>query len=390
MKAIHSLIVAGALLGSVVPGNGQSLFFQAFVKVDPSKQIPAPSADSVINCVCPENSGGYVAVWDQSVSGNAVVEHHDEFNALIWRQVIAPTSTNENTRLVLAGTDRVLWGSAFRWLLLDQATGNILRSGEWNYPDLDTRKVILRNDQFYIQQGQQITGYNRDVDCTGTVSSGLEEGRWDVVEGSWLIDRQDRTNHVLRIATLDDSLQAVNVREVSLPCSTGGGYVSHLALGANDETLVVASSIEWTPKTLHIFSQVTRDGVVLWQTRVQGSEHLTGSAILNNGWLLSGIDFAYPQGPQFLRLLDFCGWPQARQHDTTSDSQRWEYVVVNTAPPRLLHTITDNNLEIFDLAVVQSPPWSTFADLWDDFIFGPPFEPNPTPGFWRTRTSPPQ
>jgi hypothetical protein len=387
MKAKRILITAALLLATTVSSEAG---FTAYVTAPPGKTLVPPSADSVFSTIRPENSGAYIAVWDQTNSPSSVMERRDASNALVWQQVLT-NSLGESTRLVLVGKGTVVWASGSCWTLLDQQTGAILRSGNWNFPTLDPRKLIVRSDAFYVQQGNQITGFNTNMDCIGTVTTALEEGRWDVVEGTWLIDRTARTNHILRVATLNDALQAVNIQEIPLLTSRAGGYVSHMPLGANGSMLVVASTLEWTPDTLQFFTMVTRDGEVLWQNTVSGSMHLTGSAVLTNGWLLSGIDFAKPetQNRQYLLVIDACGWPQPRQY--YDPSLRWEFIVLNANSPRLLQSQDDGRLVLYNLVVTNwTPWWMDTTDPWSEFWIGPAFIPDTSTGYWSTPTSPPQ
>jgi hypothetical protein len=236
--------------------------------------------------------------------------------------------------------------------------------------------------------GSTFTEYDTNLTQVATHTSGLLEGQWDFVEGSWLVDRADTTNYCLRVATLTDALEAADVRVVSLAADRDGAFVSHLPIAASADNLVAISTIEWTPRTRTILTMVTREGEVRWQNGWYGSEHITGWSVGTNGWLLSGINFAQSQGIcQYLLHVDLCGWLDNRQHYYASP--KWEFVVLNTEPPRLLHQDSDNSVEVFDLVPQEMDPWWDWWEAWTNPWIGPPFILPEQTSFWRTRTSPP-
>jgi len=457
MKTHLLLLVSASLLAFPVGSAAANAYFRI-----PAGAFPPPTSDSVIHSVLPDNTGRCVAVWDQPDSATVLIELRGTNGAQLWARSVDLPDDGEKTRLALAGPDRLLWATAYRWLVLDWNTGATLTNGTWSHPDLDSRKVLLKNRSLFIQQGRYVTvattnapppppppppppepppvsegdgtpptgddppppaeepgsgepggvfldpeagagpvvtyqqvcvgsyffEYDTNLTLVATHTSGLLEGKWDFVEGSWLVDRADRTNYCLRVATLSDSLEATGILEFPLDGDRNEGFVSHLPIGASADNLVVISTLEWTPRTRTVVSMVNRDGAVCWQNGWYGSEHITGWNLGTNGWLLSGINFDQAQGNcQYLLYMDLCGWLDRRQHYYASP--KWEFVVLNTDPARLLHQASDRSVEVFDLQVQELNPWWEWWEAWTNPWIGPPFILPTQTSYWRTRTSPP-
>jgi hypothetical protein len=451
MKTTTLILIAATFGVAPLSCSGANAYFRI-----PAGAFPPPTAQSTVHTLLPDNLGRCVAVWNQPDSQSVLIELRGTNGAQVWGHSIASLPDGEQTRLALAGPDRVLWASSRHWLLLDWESGQTLTNGTWNHPDLDSRKVVVRNNALLIQEGRYTTvavtnapppappppppptdnpppseetepppaneeppsgdpggmlidpeagmgpavtyrevcigstfyEYDTNLNMVATHLSDVLEGQWDFVDGTWLIDRADRTNYVLRVATLTDALEAENVRVVSVDGDRAEGFVSHLPIGASAENLVVISTVEWTPRTRTVATMLNREGVVQWQNGWYGSEHITGWNVGTNGWLLSGINFAQAQGNcQYLLFMDLCGWLDYRQHYYASP--KWEFMVLNTEPARLLHQTWDNNVEVFDLRMEEWSPWWEWWEAWTNPWVGPPFVLPTQTSFWRTRTSPP-
>ena len=241
--------------------------------------------------------------------------------------------------------------------------------------------------QRQVSAGTRFTAYDTNMTSLGTLTSSIDLNRWECVEGSWLIDRTERTTPVLRYATLSDALEVTDVREIPVGNGVGGGFVEHLVIGADASRLVVISTVDWTPATLTAFTIATRAGELLWQATYNGSQHITGFSMTEDGWLLSGIDFARPESSQFLWLLNYRGWPQQKQH--YYDTQSWEFVVQNNRPPRLLHQAPGSSVVLYDLQVVTSFSWWDWLEELFYGWLGDPFVPPTDTTYWASKTSPP-
>lgn len=257
-------------------------------------------------------------------------------------------------------------------------------------PSTSVRAVYVEDTatvERQVRSGTVFAAFDTNMTQVATVNSSLDLGTWEAVEGTWLVDRSQRTRPVLRYATLSDALEPTGIREVSLMDSEWEGFVEHRVLGAEPDRLVVVSTLEKTPATRTVFSIVDRAGNLLWRRTYTGSQHITASAMSERGWLLSGIDFSQASTPQFLWLLTYRGWAQQKQY--YYDSQSWEFILHNTDPARLIHHTSDNQVAVYELRVEHDYTfWDWLEELLNGWL-GEAFAPPTATAYWDVRTAPP-
>jgi hypothetical protein len=322
-----------------------------------AQPVPYPNESSTFNCILPENSGGYVAVWDDATNSLVILEHRSATGVQTWTNTLF-LATNENTRVVLASTNRVLWCSAQRWVFLNRDTGAIVATAAWDHPLLDPNKIIIR-DRYDVGLGKDIlhvinsgtaTAYLFDTNMTarGSCLAAPPQGLWASFAGTWLIDLSNRTNHSIRVALLTD---LDNPRDIPLPTTLDGGYTENRVLSADTNTMYVLSSINWPTITLHYLTLFNGDGII-FQNRMSCRESFTGVTAMPNGWLLSARTIGATVAEHYLFRVDTDGGvnPQLRIYPSAPQN----YIALNTDPPRVLHVIDAAHSEIF---TVTSEPW---------------------------------
>ena len=331
-----------------------------------ARPVPCPTETSVFNCLLPENSGGYVAVWDDGANNNVIIEHQSATNTQTWRRDLS-LATDESTRVVLASINRVLWCSAQRWVFLDRDTGTNVSTGSWDHPLLAAEKIIIREDIMYVIKEETtscfdtniivgsdedlslMVAYRFDTNMTalGTVFVAAPQGLWASYAGSWLLDLSSRSSHSIRVVSIATGAQT----EIPLPTDVEDGYTEHRVLSANADTMFVVSSINWPTTTLHYFTLFDGNGVI-FQNRMSCQESITGATPMPNGWLLSARSLGETTPGHYLFRVDPDGAVHAQLRIRPSAPQN--YIALNTEPPRVLHVIDARNLEIIEVA---AKPW---------------------------------
>jgi hypothetical protein len=366
--------------------------------VDTNSCLPAPNPTgaSSINSLMPENDGGYIAVWDDPTNNTAIVEHRDGTGTQTWQRTF-PTTDLEDTRVVFTSASRTLWCSPQRWFFMDNASGATVASGLWDLPDLDPHQIIIQNGVLYVISGNTALAFDTNMTSLGTITHSLPAGYWRCYEGTWLVNQRNRTEHTIRIASLDAGLQVVGTCEIPLVTDTEGGYAEHRVLSADANTLFVASSLNWGTAGMTFFTLFDRSGNVLFQNRMPGSESLTASAVLEDSWLLSGLILDGSRARQYLMEVDRRGVPHRHVLVEVESERPQRYIVLNTFPPRALRTGDDNRLAICNLVRAKWGQIKNRAVYTPTYIWRPTEALAPTAStnyFWLTTTrlnnTPPQ
>jgi hypothetical protein len=371
-----------------VPAAAQTTEFgNPYVIGAAMQSLTGPDGTNRLNCVLPENNGGYVAVWD--VGNTAVVERRSPAGSQLWTW--APPEPlpvdNELTRVVLGGRDRVLWCSTMRWYFLGLTNGTPVSSGAWSLPYLDPGRIIVQNDNLHVLYGSNASVYDTNMVFQGTLTGvTLPEGYWKTAGGTWLIDLSTRTNYAIRLATLDAGLQIGTPFQIPLPPTTSGGYVDHRVLGADTNAILVVSSVHWPAlvQTRHFFSTVDRSGTLRSRHSMDCNQIVTGSVPLATGWLLSAQFLGEIQPRQSLYVVDEFGRPHWQVlMPNTAPAQ---YRILNSHPPRVLRFADDTSLTIHPTTqvnwceVINSLVWPSTS--WDETVYPAPL--SGTNHFWNT------
>ena len=337
-----------------------------YAPVGAPRPVSCPSATGVFNCILPENSGAYVAVWDDAANTSVIIEHQSVTNGQTWQQTLS-MGADESTRVVMASSDRVLWCSAQRWVYLDRNTGQPVSSGEWDQPLLDPEKIIIRDDVMYVIKEETASCYDTNITAEseadvsimvayrfdtnmtslGTVFVAAPQGLWASYAGSWLIDLSNRTNHDIRVVSITTGVQT----EIPLPTSLEDGYTEHRVLSANADTMFVLSSINWPETSLHFLTLFDANGVI-FQNRMRCRESITGVTAMPNGWLLSARSLGESAPAHYLFRVTPDGAINVQLSIEPSAPQN--YIALNTTPPSVLHVIDGTHLEIIR---VSAEPW---------------------------------
>lgn len=382
------LLALAALGLGGASGRAQTTEFGNPYRVDAAVQtLVGPHGTNRLNCVLPENNGGYVAVWD--VGASALVERRSPAGEQLWTW--APPEPlpvgSELTRVVLGGRDRVLWCSTMRWYFLNQTNGVPESSGLWTLPYLDPSRIVVQNDLLHVLYDTNASVYDTNMVMQGTLTGvSFPEGYWRTAGGAWMIDLSLRTSYTIRLATLDAGLQIGTPFQVGLPPTTPGGYVDHRVLGGDTSSILVVSSVHWPElaRTLHYYTTVDRAGAVRSQHRIDCHQIITGSVPLATGWLLSAQFLAETQPRQSLYVVDGLGRPHWQV--LTPNTGPVQYRILNSHPPRVLRFAEESNLTIHPtsqvswLEVLGSLIWPSTS--WDETAFPAPL--SGTNHFWNT------
>jgi hypothetical protein len=344
----YRLLMALGLLagGQLTVTAGDSESWVCYAPTGAARPVPSPGDNCEFNCILAENSGGYVAVWDDATNHGVILEQRAGGGAQIWQQRLA-LATNETTRVVLGSASRVLWCSAQRWVFLQRDTGAIVSTDRWDQPRLDPNKIIIQNDILHVINNDVAARFDTNMNPLGSVSAAPPEGLWSSYAGNWLLDLSARTNHGIQTV----SITTGQPTQVTLPTTTEGGYTEHRVLGANAASLFVVSSINWPTDTLHYFTLFSGNGV-LFQKRMSFNETITGATPLPDGWLLSTRSLGETFPKHYLFKVDTNG--TIHPHLLIAPSSPQSYVALNTSPPRVLHVIDSRHLEILD---ATAKPW---------------------------------
>lgn len=314
--------------------------------------IPVPAYTNSLNSFLPENSGGYVAVWDLAdsrLAENALVERRDSSGNLIWSWSPPEPKPDplESTRAVMAGRTHVLWASSQRWFYLNLADGSVTRSNEWSLPYLDATRLVPQNDLLYViyQPDEQLYAsvYTTNMEQVGTLLLNWPPGYWRAYAGAWMVDLSQRTNRTLRVARLGPALSVLGVSQISFASAKAGGYIEHRVLGANTNGLFVASSLNWPDYTITYFTYLNADGTVAFQHQLIANQMITGVAVLTNGWLVSAQTLGDPMPRHVLYRVGSMGRPHSQI--TFASDPLQQNVMLNTSPPRLLRLINSTPWE---------------------------------------------
>ena len=353
-----------------------------------SLAMPNPTGTNTLNCVLPENSGGYVAVWDAGDS--AIVERRNSLGNQLWTWS-PPTPLpvqSELTRVVYGGPNRVLWCSTMRWFFLDNTNGLPVSNGLWSLPYLDPSRIIIQDDNLHVLYGNNASVYNTNMEFQATLTDlAMPSGYWQSYAGAWLVDHSTRRDYFIRVAPLNAGLQVGDPFHIALPSETTGGYVDHRVLGADAGALFVVSTIHWAPlgRSRLYYTLLDRTGGVRFQHRVVCNQIITGSAVLaGGGWLLSTQFLGEAQPRQSLFIVDSLGRPYWQVVIAGTDPV--QYQVLNTSPPRVLRFANETSLAIHPAVPTH------WLDVWEslllpstDWVSDPP--PAPVGGtnhFWNT------
>jgi hypothetical protein len=354
MKTCLSLRLAFVVCLALLPGNARADLWDTWTFYSPSgtaRAVPPPNETCHFNSLLLENSGGYVAVWDDAANNVALIEQRSAANTQTWQQPLT-LAADENTRVVLGSATRVLWCSAQRWVFLDRDTGASLATGTWDQPMLDSQKIIIRGDILHFISDGMAYRYDTNMTALATVTAEPPEGYWASYAGTWLVDLSNRQSHSVRFASIATGEQG----EVPLPTDLEGGYTDHRVLSANSDRMFVLSTINWPTTTLHYFTLFNRDGV-LSQRRMSSMETITGATALTNGWLLSAQAIGESGPKHYLFRVDLNGAVHAQLGVEPATPQN--YIAMNTIPPRLLHVIDAAHLEILDVTTMSGFGWWT-------------------------------
>lgn len=351
-----------------------------------AQTLQGPEGTNRLNCVLPENSGGYVAVWD--VGRSAVIERRNAAGAQLWSWA-PPTPLPldiELTRVVLSGRGRLLWCSPVRWYFLDHTNGVPVSSGLWSLPYLDPSRIVIQEDRLYVLYGTNASEYDTNMVFRGTLTGvAMPEGYWQAVGGSWLIDLGARQTYAIRLARLDPALQIGTPFEVALPATDAAGYVDHRVLGADTNAILVASSVHWPAqgRSVQYFSTIDRSGTLRSRHQTDCNQIVTGSIPLSNGWLLSAQFLGESQPRQSLFAVD--QWGRPHWQVLMPNTAPAQYRILNANPPRVLRFAQETNLTIHPASQVH---WSTVASslvwpstTWDSMGFPAPL--GSTNRFWN-------
>lgn len=311
-----------------------------------AQPVPYPNASCTFNCILPENSGGYVAVWDDATNSLVILEHRSAISIQTWQQPIA-LETNENTRVILGSATRILWCSAQRWVFLDRDTGQTVATAAWDQPLLDPNKIIIRSNILYVINSGVAQLFDTNMTAIGSCDAEPPQGLWASFAGTWLIDLSNRTNHNIRVASIATGARS----EIPLPTNLDGGYTEHRVLSADANAMYVLSSINWPTITLHYLTLFNGSGII-FQNRMSCQESFTGVTAMPNGWLLSARTIGATVSEHYLFRVDPDGAVHAQLRIHPSAPQN--YIALNTEPPRVLHVIDATHLEIF---MVTAEPW---------------------------------
>ena len=347
MKKQAYLLLAVALTAWVFSARADS--FEDWVCYGPTgspRPVTTPDIPSVFNCFLPENAGGYVAVWDQPANGTVLLERRSRDGAQLWNSSVN-LAAEENTRIVLASASRILWCSAQRWIFLDREGGTNVATGEWDQPNLDANKVVIQNDILYIINGDGASSYDTNMNQLDSVSVAAPKGFWCAFGGAWLLDTSARTEYCIRIADIDTGSRT----EIPLPATVPGGYVEHHVLSANRSSIFVISTISWPGSASHYFTVCTAAGCT-FQNELDFNETITGTAPLDDGWLISTRSVGSTTPQHYLYKIDSAG--NVQPHTQIDPALPQSYVALNTTPPTLLHVIDSSHLEVYD---TTAAPW---------------------------------
>ena len=352
MKTRLFLLLAGVACLSLQPAIVRADLWDAWTFYGPSgtsRPVSPPNETCQFNSLLPENSGGYVAVWDDAANSGVIVEQRTATNSLAWQQTLT-LATDENTRVVMGSATRVLWCSAQRWVFLNRETGATLTTGTWDQPMLDPQKVIIRNDILHFISDGMAYRYDTNMTALATVTAEPPEGYWASYAGAWLVDLSSRQSHSIRFASIATGEQA----EIPLPTDLEDGYTDHRVLSANNESMFVLSTINWPATTLHYLTLFNGDGII-FQRRMSCMDSITGVTALTNGWLLSAQTTGQATPHNYLFRVDPSGSVHAQLRIDPATPQN--YIALNTLPPRVLHIIDAANLEILDVTPMSGWGW---------------------------------
>ena len=314
-----------------------------------ARPVPRPTETCRFNSLMPENSGGYVAVWDDAANNLVLLEHRSATNTQTWQMTLT-LATDETTRVVLSSANRVLWCSAQRWVFLDRATGTNIATETWDQPMLDAQKVIIRDDILHFINDGYAYRYDTNMTALPTLTAEPPQGYWFSYAGTWLVDQSSRTSHSIPFAII-----ATGVRgEIPLPTDLEDGYTDHRVLSADSESVFVLSTINWHTTTLHYFTLFNASGI-LFQRRMSCMETITGVTTLTNGWLLSAQSIGQASPKHYLFRVDPTGAVHAQLRIDPAAPQN--YLAMNTVPPRVLHIIDEANMEIIDVEAMSGFGW---------------------------------
>lgn len=341
------LTILGMLTVGIPPVRADSSSWVCYAPVGTASPVPSPNGTSAINCIMADNSGGYVAVWDDATNSNVILEDRGADGTQFWQQTLA-LAAGEDTRVVLGSATRVLWCSAQRWVSFDRGSGATVTTGPWDQPGLDPTKVIIQNDILYFVNAGIAWLFDTNMIPQGSVFAAPPEGLWRSYAGAWLIDMSARTDYCIRMVAIATGIQT----EIPLPTSTEGGYTEHHVLSADSNTLFVLSSISWPTNTLHFFT-LTDGNNILLQEQMSFNETVTGATALSDGWLISARSLGSTYPTHYLYKVDSSGG--IHPHLRIDPAAPQSYVALNTLPPRVLHIIDAGHLEIFNTNV---NPWT--------------------------------
>jgi hypothetical protein len=365
--------------------------------------LTPPLGTNELNCVLPEPDGSYVAVWDTDVS--TIIQRRDRGGALFWSWN-PPTPlplVSELTRAVFTTRDRVLWCSTARWFFLDREFGTVVRAGTWNLPYLDPSRVIIRNESLHVlYEGTSLVYipnvglakvtyasiYNTNMEHQTVISTFMPQGWWHSFAGSWLLDFSQRTNQYIRLCTLGNNLVVGAPFNVNLPSANiPGGFVDHRVLGADTNSIFVASTVHWPQlaQTKHYFTLVDRTGTVRAQHTLTVDQIITGAAVTPDGWILSGQYFSEDSPRHVLFKLDAYGRPGWQTVVDTGGP--FSYRMLNVSPPRVLKLLDETNritLAVETRALADVPIASRLQPTVEWSANPPPMPLSPTNHFWHT------
>jgi len=325
--------------------------------------VPSPTGTNTLNCLLPENSGGYVAVWDEPTG--PLVERRDASSVRLWSWVPPEPlpAEQETTRIVLASRTHTLWCSADRWFFLSKTNGAVSRNGLWTLPYLDPSRVIIQDDKLHVLYGSNASVYDTNMEFQGTLTTAFPSGYWRAYGGSWLVDMQSRESHAIRLCTLATNLQVTSTFAVALPTELTGGYVEHRVLGAEPSRILIVSSLNWPTRTFFYYTLVRSDGTVGFQHFMNHNQVLTGAAPIADGWLLSARNLGVTEPRHTLYRVDDYGRPRWQVGIDLGGSR--QYVVVNSNPIRLLYL---NGTTTIATRGVRLKPW---YESWSKIIWPP-------------------
>ena len=345
------LAVAASLVCPWFPAQADELWERTtyYSTSGTARTVAAPNSTCRFNCILPENSGGYVAVWDDPTNSTVLIEKRSSALTQVWQRSIT-LSSNENTRVVLNSATRVLWCSAMRWVFLERSTGTLLDTATWSQPLLDPQKVIIRNDILHFISDGIAYRYDTNMIPLTAVTAEPPQGYWASFAGTWLVDLSNRKSHSIRFASIATGEQG----EISLPCTAEDGYTDHRVLSANSDRLFVLSSINWPTNTLHFFTLFNLNGVI-FQRRMACMETVTGVTALTNGWLVSAQSIGQTVPRSYLYRLDTAGYPTPQLRIEPASAQT--YIAMNTLPSRVLRVSDSSDLAIMDVSPMSGFGW---------------------------------